>query len=111
MKKKSSLSKSTVREIVRHIAKDFSVEKIILFGSHARGTAGKDSDIDLLVIMPAVESKRKKQVELRLALHDIRIPKDIIVTTSAEFLNQQMIPGSISRAAEREGKVLYEKAA
>jgi len=49
----------------------------------ARGTARADSDIDLLVVLPVTGSKRAKQVEMRVALHDIRVPKDIIVATAA----------------------------
>jgi predicted nucleotidyltransferase len=87
----------------------FHPEKIILFGSHARGDAGPDSDVDLLIVMPYLGSRREKQIEIRLALKGIRIPKDIVVTAPEEFLWRQEVPGTIERPAAREGKLLYPR--
>ena len=67
--------------MVRRIVERFHPDRVILFGSHARGTAGPDSDVDLLVVMPVAGSKREKQLEVRLAVHEFKVPKDIIVTT------------------------------
>jgi predicted nucleotidyltransferase len=75
--------------MVERIATRFDPERIILFGSHARGDARPDSDVDLMVVMDVVGSKREKQVELLQALHDIRIPKDIIVVTPDELERQK----------------------
>lgn len=95
--------------MVRRIVSRFQPDKIILFGSHARGDAGPNSDVDLLIVMPFSGSKREKQVEVRLALRSIRIPKDIVVTTPEEFLWRQEIPGTIERPAALEGRVLYAR--
>ncbi|HEX9942875.1 MAG TPA: nucleotidyltransferase domain-containing protein [Thermoanaerobaculia bacterium] len=95
--------------MVRRIVSRFHPEKIILFGSHARGDAGPDSDVDLLIVMPFFGSKREKQLEIRLALRGIRIPKDIVVTTPEEFLWRKEVPGTIERPAAREGRVLYAR--
>ncbi len=100
---------SVIDRMVRRIVKRFDPDRIILFGSHARGTAGPDSDVDLLVVMEVDGSKREKQLEIRLALHDFRVPKDVIVTTPEEFAWRKEIPGTIERPAAREGKVLYAK--
>jgi uncharacterized protein len=64
-------------------------QEIILFSSHASGTAGPDSDYDLLVILPVSGSKRDKQVEMRVALYDIPVPKDIILVTPKEEERQR----------------------
>jgi len=101
-----SVSKK-IAGMVRRIVERFDPERIILFGSHARGTAGPDSDVDLLVVMPVRGLKRDKQLEIRAALHDVRQPKDIIVTTPEDFAWRKEIPGTIERPAAREGKVLY----
>ena len=45
-----------IDDMVRRIAERFQPEKVILFGSYARGTAGPDSDVDLLVIMAVTGS-------------------------------------------------------
>ena len=95
--------------MVRRIVSRFHPERIILFGSHARGDAGPDSDVDLLVVMPISGSKREKQLEIRLALRNIRISKDIVVTTPEDFLWRQEIPGTIERPAAQEGKILYAR--
>lgn len=57
--------------------------RLILFGSYARGTADADadSDIDLLFVMPHLESRRATTIAMRRALGDLPISKDIVVTT------------------------------
>ena len=79
-----------INRMVQRIAKRFDPEKIILFGSHGKGTAGPDSDVDLLVVMPVSGSKREKAIEIGVALHGIRIPKDIIVTTPKNLNGARM---------------------
>ena len=95
--------------MVRRIVSRFHPEKIILFGSHARGDAGPDSDVDLLVVMPLLGSRLEKQIEIRLALRSIPIPKGIVVTTPEDFQWRKEVPGTIERPAAREGKVLYAR--
>lgn len=103
------MARSEIQQMVQRIINGFHPEKIILFGSHARGEAGPDSDVDLLVVMPFLGSKREKQIEIRLALRGIAVPKDIVVTSPEEFRWRQEIPGTIERPAAREGKVLYAR--
>ena len=98
-----------IKEMVRRIVKEFHPEKVILFGSHARGNACPDSDVDLLVVMLIDRSKREKAIEIGVTLHDISIPKDIIVTTPDEFEWRKELVGTIERPAWREGKVLYDR--
>jgi predicted nucleotidyltransferase len=101
--------RKAIREMTRRIVEEFHPERVILFGSHATGRAGPDSDVDLLVVMPVEGSKRQKQIEIRLALHDIRVPKDIIVSTPDEFEWRREIVGTIEEPAAREGNVLYAR--
>jgi predicted nucleotidyltransferase len=95
--------------MVRRIVSRFDPERIVLFGSHARGTAGPDSDVDLLVVMPVSGQVRDKRIEMRLALHDIDVAKDIVLVTPDQFRKQRHIPGTIVHPAVREGKALYVK--
>ena len=99
-----------INEMVNRIVEHFDPEKIILFGSHARGEARLESDVDLLVVMPITGSRRKKMVEIGVALHDIPLAKDILVTTPEDFEWRKEIVGTIERPAAREGKVLYARA-
>jgi len=109
MRKASHSVDRAIETMVRRIVREFSPDRVILFGSHARGQAGPDSDVDLLVVMPVRGQKHKKQVQIRVALHDIRVPMDIIVTTPEEFEWRKEIPGTIEYPAVQEGKVLYAR--
>ena len=93
--------------MVRRIVERFDPEQVILFGSHARGAASRDSDVDLLVVMKEIASKRAKQVEMRCALHDIHLPKDIIVVTTSELERHKNVVGTVVRPALLEGKSMY----
>jgi predicted nucleotidyltransferase len=95
--------------MVRRIVREFRPERVIVFGSHARGEAGPDSDVDLLVVMPVHGSRREKQVDIRVALHDIRVPIDVIVTSPEDFAWRKEVVGTIEYPAAKEGKVLYAR--
>jgi len=100
-----------IAEMVRLIVKRFQPHRIYLFGSRARGDAGPDSDVDLLIVMPILGSKLSKRVEIRMALHDVKMAKDIAIVTPEEYARYYKIPGTLPRIAEKEGKLLYERAA
>ena len=100
-----------VQEMVRRIVDGFRPERIILFGSHARGTAGPDSDVDLLVVLRDPGSRREKRLAIRVALHGMGIAKDIVVVTPEELEQQRDTPGTLIRSALSEGRVLYDRAA
>ena len=102
---------AALREAVERIARRFDPERIILFGSGARGEGGPDSDADLLIVMPVTGSKRQQAVQIDLALEGIPIPIDLIVVTPEEVEKGRERMGTIIREAVREGKVLYERAA
>jgi HEPN domain-containing protein/predicted nucleotidyltransferase len=94
--------------MVPRIVKEFHPERIILFGSQARGDAGPDSDIDLLVVMDFEGSKFDKKMELGDVVRGETLPVDILVTTPADFAWRKEVTGTIEWPAFREGKVLYE---
>ena len=98
-----------IKEMVQRIVEKFNPEKIILFGSYARGTAGSESDVDLLIVMRIAGSKRMTQLGVRRALHDIAIPMDVIVSDPSEFEWRKGVVGTIEWPAVHEGRVLYAK--
>ena len=106
-----SVVQKKIEEMVRRIVERFHPDQILLFGSYARGQAGPDSDVDLLVVMPVSGSKRKIAVEIDLALAGMGLPKDIIVVTPEEMARTRDIIGTIVYPAVREGKVMYDRAA
>jgi uncharacterized protein len=100
-------AKDQIDRMVKRIVKKFRPEQIILFGSHARGDAGPDSDIDLLVVMAVDGSKFEMGLAIRLALGDFAIPFDLVVSTPEEFAWRKDVIGTIEWPATREGKVVY----
>lgn len=101
----------TIAEMVRRIVERFHPERIVLFGSHARGTAGPHSDVDLLVVMEPQGSKRRRAVEIHGLLAGMGLPKDVIVVTPEEFDAYRDAPGTVIRTAWQEGKILHDRAA
>lgn len=104
-------SKRAIDAMVRRIVRRVRPLKIILFGSHARGTADAGSDVDFLVVFSRVKSRRRKAVAIYRLLADSRIPTDILIATPADLETQSKLPGTAIRAALREGRVLYERVA
>jgi predicted nucleotidyltransferase len=102
-------AREQIQEMVSRIVAGFDPDKIILFGSYARGQAGADSDVDLLVVMSVKGSKRAKQLEIRSALRDVRVPKDIIVSKTEEFRWRKDTVGTVEYPAVREGRTLYAR--
>jgi len=102
---------SALQQAVERIATRFHPDKVILFGSRARGQDGPDSDADLLIVMRVDGSKRQQAVQIDLALEGIPIPIDLVVVTPEDVERHRETMGTIIREAVREGKVLYEQAA
>lgn len=95
--------------MVDRIVKKFHPEKIILLGSQARGDAGPDSDVDLLVVMDFEGSKLDKTVEVRVALGNHAVPTDVILSRPEDFAWRKETVGTIEYPAAHEGKVLYAR--
>ena len=100
---------SVLKQMVDKIRINFDPEKIILFGSHARGLADSDSDIDLMIVLETSMPPHKRAVPIRRILTGPGIPKDIIVKTPEEFKRFRNIAGSIVCSAARQGRILYER--
>jgi len=98
-------------EVVARILAVSEPERIIPFGSYARGEAGPDSDLDLLVLAAGVTKPRQESVRLRRALRGLRVPIDVIVATPEQATRYHDAIGLIYAPALTEGKVLYERPA
>lgn len=83
--------------------------RVILFGSHARGLARPDSDLDLLVVEPRVENRFDEIFRLRKvvddALGDIIQPVDLIVTDETRFRLNATVPNTLAYEASTYGRV------
>ena len=107
----ASAVQAAIAEMVRRIVERFHPDRIILFGSHACGTAGQHSDVDLLVVMRPQGSKRRRAVEIHGLLAGMGVPKDVIVVTPEEFEAYRDASGTVIRTAWQEGKILHDRAA
>lgn len=83
--------------------------KIVLFGSHARGEAHPDSDIDILIIEESDLPRYKRAPRYLRALIGLFPAKDIVVWTPREVEEWADVPHAFITTALREGKVLYER--
>lgn len=101
------ISEPQIAAAVDRLAQAAQPERILLFGSHARGEAGEESDLDLLVIETEVPDRAAEMVRLRRLLRPLRIPVDILVYSRAEVERWGNQPGSALFWALREGKVVY----
>jgi len=103
------VNEQTLAEITNRLVNGFQPDRIILFGSQARGTADEHSDVDILVICPIKDNRRALTLAMYRALKGLGIAKDIIVLTPEEFDRDCRIPGTIARPALSEGRNLYER--
>ena len=95
--------------MTERIVRDFHPVQIVLFGSHARGDAHPQSDVDRLAVFSELANKRKTAVDIRRALADLPVTKNILVTTPEGLARQRDRVGTVLRSAQREGEILYER--
>ena len=103
----SEAAKRWLPTVKRRIVERFEPERIVLFGSQVAGTARWDSDIDLLVVLSAITDPRSARLEIRRALRDIPVAKDIFVTTPDRAARFGAIPGTVLHPALQEGATIY----
>lgn len=93
--------------IKRRIVRGFRPERIVLFGSQARGDARPDSDVDLLVVLRDVAHRRRTAAQIHTALAGIPLGKDVIVVTAQDVKDLVDVVGTAVRPALREGRTIY----
>jgi predicted nucleotidyltransferase len=103
----SSISMRLIRRFAARVAERFQPEKIILFGSYAYGKPHADSDVDILVIMPA-RNQLDQAVKISLAV-EAPFPLDIIVRTPRKLAWRLKEGDWFLREIVAQGKVLYAK--
>jgi predicted nucleotidyltransferase len=98
-------------DITALIVERFAPSRVILFGSVAQGTEGPDSDLDLLVVLDdaPIDRRRELMVELRQATRVADVPRDLLVTSSADFDHNRFIVGTTEYEPANHGIVVYER--
>ncbi len=109
----ADVSAELLQQMAQVIVREVEPERIVLFGSHARGEALPDSDVDLLVIerepFGKLRSRRRQAALLWRALARFPVPKDIVLYSQDEAASWKDSPGHLVARALREGRVLYER--
>ena len=107
----SKMDQTILDEIVRRIVEVAQPDRIILFGSAARGQLGPDSDVDLLVIKSGVPHRRRLAQQIHLSFFGLGVPIDVIVVTPEDIETYRDKVGTIIGPALQEGKVIYAASA
>jgi len=96
-------------EVVARVRAVTEPERVVLFGSWARGAAGPDSDLDLLVVAPFEGPRHTLALALLKTLADLPMPKDVVVLRPDEWERKRDVAGTVAYPAAHEGVVLYEQ--
>jgi predicted nucleotidyltransferase len=100
-----------MKQLVAFITSKISPERIILFGSYARGDNKEGSDIDILILMNNLENEREVTGALYKGLlkEDISLPVDFLAIDCNKYNKLKNETGYIYKTIEQEGRVLYDK--
>jgi predicted nucleotidyltransferase len=96
-----------IEESGRRIGREFGADRVILFGSHARGEVTTDSDVDILVIGPFEGRSVDRSVEIRMQLRPA-FPVDLLVRSPEKVRERVDMGDDLMRGILEEGRVLYE---
>lgn len=99
---------SDIQRLADQVASTFRPDQIILFGSHATGTAREDSDVDLLVLIPFEGKPFWKSLEILNAVNP-SFPVDLIARDTADAKRRYEQLDPLIRDAMDHGKVLYDR--
>lgn len=94
-------------DAIDSIVSEYQPARVILFGSHARGDAGRGSDVDLLVVFDQVTDRRERAVEIARLLGAAPFAKDVLVAAASDLARPTA--GTAIAEAVREGVVVYER--
>ena len=95
--------------VTKTIVERFHPKRIMVFGSHARGDAGPDSDLDLFIEMDSSRRPPDRAIEVSEVFGLRPWPMDIVVYTPEEVRRLRHVNGTLLSVIEKEGKVLYER--
>jgi len=101
-----------IEQIRDIIVSEVNPDKIILFGSRARGDWHKDSDYDVLVLKRGITNERKLSGDLKIRFYKERLllPIDVIVMEHDRFYRLSDVPNYIYKDIKKEGVYIYGNA-
>lgn len=98
---------NAIKDLCRQIVVDFKPQKIILFGSYARGTPTVDSDLDFLVVMPFKGRSVDQAIKIRRRI-STDMPLDLMVRTPRQIEKRLRVNDFFIKEVINQGQVLYE---
>ncbi len=101
------LKQEVLDEIVRRVVEIAQPDRIILFGSAARGETGPNSDVDLLVVKSGVQHRGRLAQQIHLNFFGLGVPVDVIVVTPEDIERYRDSVATIIRPALEQGKEIY----
>lgn len=107
MNHKKTVAERTLKKIIRRIVKVAKPEKIIMFGSAAKGQMGPNSDVDLLVIKRGKFHRGRLTDRIYMNMHGVGQAVDVIVVTPEDIERYKDCFALVIYPAVREGKVVY----
>ncbi len=105
------INDQTINQLLTIILNKAHPDKVILFGSHARGDAREGSDVDLLIIANSDLPRFKRSRQLYRLFNPYPFAMDLLVYTPAEVEEGLRTSVSFVSTVLREGRVLYERRA
>jgi predicted nucleotidyltransferase len=105
--KRKRIPQEAIDQVVEQIVEKFAPQKIILFGSYARGNPRSESDVDLLVVIDTPLRESKLSLEIRRYL-GVMFGLDLIVYTPQHLKDRLEMGDWFLRDVIKDGKVLYE---
>src|SRR5436190_1826225 len=102
------MQRDIYREIVHRVVDSSAPERVVLFGSRARGENRPDSDYDILVVKNTTEPRHRRARALYRAVADLPVEVDFLVYTPSEIEEWRNVEIAFVTTAMREGRVLYE---
>jgi uncharacterized protein len=106
----AALPEETVSRLTRVVVEAAHPRRLIMFGSHARGDAHEDSDVDIMVVEDHPADRLMEMVRLNRLLRGLDIALDLLVVSEEKFNHWRDTPGNVYFEASSEGRVLYEAA-
>ena len=107
MTRRNNTAKWRLDQLVSNVVRLVQPQRVVLFGSHARGTADAYSDVDLLVVMGNGAHRRRTAQYLYERLRHSGVPFDVVVATPSDIQKHRNDSGLVYHAAIEEGRTLY----
>ena len=104
--KKQALDQKTLDEIIRRVVEVAQPERIILFGSAARGDMTRNSDVDLLIIKEGGDANLRAQIYEKM--YGVRVAINAILVSPTDVERYKESHALVIKPALQEGRVVYE---